>query len=73
MDIERFAGTETAVKSVGLVDSVKPVETITHSSVEGPVDSGGPVGKRVNIQRPLDAVRPVRLQGPVGEIAQPHA
>ena len=53
MDLERFAGTEKPVKSVRLIDPVKP----------GAI--GGPVGKRVNIRGPLDAVRPVRLQGPM--------
>ena len=55
MDLERFAGTETAVKSVGLVDPVKPV------GLQGSVDVWGPVA----IGGPVDFWIPMNIFGPV--------
>lgn len=45
--LKKFAGTETSVKSVGLVDLVKPV------AFGGPVDDGGPsaIGGPVELAR----------------------
>ncbi len=56
-DLERFADTKTPVKSVGLVDPVKPMDVAELVAIGGPVDGGGPMDGG----------------GPVGTIALPLA